>query len=548
MMPSTRTPLGLSRRGVLKGALLAAAASAVGPALAACSESGTSSSAGDTLVVALTSFGSESSVPWLIGGPEQGLWAQVYDKLIVLNKDTYALEPSLATSWEPSSDYTSWTVKIRPGVRFHENYGELTSTDVAYSIQQYTAKTATGSSTGTWLLNPPTSYDTRDATTVVLHFASPNWMVPDLLATGGQLNIVSKKYFDQVGVKAAASHPIGTGPYHFVSGRPGQEYAFAAVPNHWRKTPAFANLRVRLIPDASTSLLAVRAGEVDVAVVGSTFLKQASQANIRVLENQLGSPGWLIYPGLSKPGRPDYQPQFPWVGDANDPRSLANAKLVREALALAVNKQAIIDNVFFGHAKNSPFGFFVLPVFPFASNSWTPLPYDPARAKQLLAQAGYPNGFSIEMATSPLHPDGADLTQAISQDWQAIGVTTRLNNVPLQTLLSSMKARHNRMTVTYASPVATNPTSNLGLISTNILNLVANGAAIDDDIKRIESETDQTKRYALEHDLSQYLYDQHYGLMLPSRNATWVVSKKVGDWATLGFLNAPHNYEYITKA
>ena len=150
-----------------------------------------------------------------------------------------------------------------------------------------------------------------------MHFKSRQWIVPSLFSQYvGYQNVVSKKYVEAVGEQKAALHPIGTGPYRHVEGKQGDYHRFEAVPNHWRKTPAFKELVIRRIPEPATRMSGLRAGEIDIAQVFGDFLEQAQKAGLRIHENPNAAQYWVIMTGQTTPDREDYCPTLPVGGRA----------------------------------------------------------------------------------------------------------------------------------------------------------------------------------------------------------------------------------------
>src|SRR5206468_1581486 len=188
------------------------------------------------------------------------------------------------------------------------------------------------------------------------------WEVPsNFTQFVGYQNITSKKYIESVGEDKAALHPIGTGPYRHVEGKQGDYHRFEAVGNHWRKTPVYRELIVRRIPDPATRLAGLRSGEIDVGNVFGDYLDQARKAGLRIHEAQNAACHWVVLQGQTTPDREDYCPACPWAGDPKDPKSQENARKVRLALNLAVNKKTIVNALWKGMGSDSPFMYWYYP-------------------------------------------------------------------------------------------------------------------------------------------------------------------------------------------
>src|SRR5262249_26921053 len=134
------------------------------------------SAAGDRLVVAVGQWGTETPLAWRSTQAEKPLWDQVYDPLIMRDPRTFGYQPGLATEWKPSNEMRTWTFKLRSGVTFHEGYGEMTSEDVKYPVEQSFKPDAIGGS-AYFFRNHLDKIETPDKSTLVMRFKTPQWMV-----------------------------------------------------------------------------------------------------------------------------------------------------------------------------------------------------------------------------------------------------------------------------------------------------------------------------------------------------------------------------------
>src|SRR6266851_6599523 len=292
---------------------------------------------GDRLVVAVGQWGIETPFAWRSSQSEKTLWDCVHDPLIQRDPKTFSYRPGLATEWKPSNELRTWTFKLRQGVQFHEGFGELTAEDVKFTVEQHLKPDSQGGSAPFFRMHLD-RIETPDKHTVVMHFKNRVWEVPsNFTQFVGYQNITSKKYIESVVEDKAALHPIGTGPYRHVEGKQGDYHRLEAVPNHWRKTPAFRELVIRRIPEPATRLAGLRAGEIDIAQVFGDFLEQAQKAGLRIHETPNAAQYWVILTGQTTPDREDYCPACPWAGEPGNARSLDNGRKVRLALNLAVN-------------------------------------------------------------------------------------------------------------------------------------------------------------------------------------------------------------------
>jgi len=536
----------VDRRTFLKRAGGTALAIAGAPLLS----SSRAAAVGDKLVVAVGQWGIETPFAWRTTQSEKPLWDCLYDPLIQRDTKTWEYRPGLAAEWKPSREMRTWTFKLRSGVKFHESWGECTSEDVKFTVEQNMKPDASGGSSP-FFRRYLDRVETPDKLTVVMHFKERVWEVPSLFSQFvGYQNTVSKKYVETVGEEKAGLHPIGTGPYRHIEGRQGDYHRFEAVPNHWRKTPAFKELVIRRIPDPATRMAGMRAGEIDVAPVFGDYLDQAVKAGLKIHDVPSSACYWVILSGQTTPDREDYCPSCPWVGDWSDPKSRDNARKVRLALNLAVNKKAIINALWKGKGAETPFSYYYYPFHKGYSTDWKIPPYDPERAKKLLAEAGVGGGFEVRV--NPMLMvyalDGPDVMEAVALDWEKIGIKPK--RVPEAISTFGPKSRNRKTNKThwvYGSPPFDEPILawQRVIYSKGSFNLVCDGP-YDEDIDVVAREFDVERRAKLTHDLGQKLYDNYHGVMLGVKSVSWAVSKKVNSWESLAYTPLETNYEYIS--
>src|SRR5262250_1445447 len=190
----------IDRRAFLKGASTTAALLAGTPLLAASRASG----ADERLVVAVGQWGIETPFAWRSSQSEKTLWDCMYDPLIMRDPKTFEYRPGLATEWKPSNELKTWTFKLRPGVKFHEGWGELSAEDVKFTVEQNMKPDAGGGSSPFFRMQLD-RIETPDKLTVVMHFKSRVWEVPSLFTQFvGYQNVVPKKYLETAGEEKAA--------------------------------------------------------------------------------------------------------------------------------------------------------------------------------------------------------------------------------------------------------------------------------------------------------------------------------------------------------
>ena len=312
------------------------------------------------------------------------------------------LAPSLAESWSASEDALSYEFVLRQGVKFH-NGDPVTAEDVKFSFERYRGASAK------MLHDRVAAVETPDARHIRFKLKQP-W--PDFLTfyvtSTGAGWIVPKKYVEQVGEDSFKRAPVGAGPYKFVSFTPGQELVLEAFGQYWRKTPNVRRLVLRSIPDESTRLAALKRGEVDIVYSIRAELAEELQRTKGLTLKPAVNIGmyWLYFPD-------QWDAKSPW----HDPR-------VRRAATLAIDYPAINQAITLGHSRVT--GSIIPDTFEFYWKPPTPA-YDPAKARALLAQAGFPNGIDVTIyfGNGTMVNDKA-LMEAIGDMWSKVGIRAKL--------------------------------------------------------------------------------------------------------------------------
>ncbi len=276
--------------------------------------------------------------------------------------------PCLAESWSVSDDGLTYEFVLRDGVKFH-NGEPVTAEDVKFSFERYRGTAATQ------LKESVASVETPDARHVRFRLKRP-W--PDFLmfysSASGAGWIVPKKYVEQVGEQGFLDHPIGAGPYKFVSFDPGIELVLEAFEGYWRKTPSVKRIVMKSIPDESTRLAALKNGEVDIiySITGDLAQDLQKTPGLSLWHPVAQGTNWIYFPD-------QFDPKSPW----HDLR-------VRQAVNLAVDRDGMNKALYLGYCKVTD------SIIPYEYEYYWQPPaavYDPQKAKKLLAEAGYPNGF-----------------------------------------------------------------------------------------------------------------------------------------------------------
>ncbi|SRR6266568_3180777 len=412
------------------------------------------------------------------------------------------MTPSLAESWTMSKDGLTYEFVLRKGTRFH-NGDPVTPEDVKFSFERYK-----GSSAG--LLKAKVKEIQVAAPNKVRFVLKEPWeefmSFYGTSATGAGW-IVPKKYIEKVGEDAFKKAPVGAGPYRFVSVQPGVELVLEAFHDYWRKTPSVKRLVMRSINDESTRAAAVKTGEVDMAYLfgGAIAGDLRRTPGIKVVAPLVYGIYWL-----------DFLDQW-------DPKSPWRDQRVRMAANLAIDRQALNEAEMLGLGRLT--GSFVPPTFEYALHLKPPT-YDPKRAKQLLVEAGYPNGFDAGDLT-PL-PPYASLGEAVGGYLQAIGIRSRVRAMERATFLSTWREKKLTGLLIGATGAAGNAAARLEPFFTKG-GIYAYGTLpeIDDLFQRQAKETDRKQREAQLHQIQKIIADRALVAVLFQQGFIWGVGSRV---------------------
>ncbi|MDB5414890.1 MAG: transporter substrate-binding protein [Rubritepida sp.] len=351
------------------------------------------------------------------------LTGHVFDALV--GRDAQArLIPALAESWT-AVEPTVWEFRLRPNVTWHDGR-PLTADDIAFTIQR--VPNVQGSPGGfSGAVRSITRVEVVDALTIRLHSARPNPLLPNDIAS---VQVISR----HVGTDAnpadynSGRASIGTGPYRFVSYRPGEGAVFARNDAWWGPAQPWARVNFRFLPNDGSRSAAVLAGDVDLIdqVPGADLPRLRREPRLTIAETT-GVRLIYLQADFSRQGG-----DVPGVTDNNGerlPRNPFQDVRVRRALSIAIDRRALADRIMHGAAI--PTGQW-LPEGSYSHNPDVGVPaFDPAEARRLLAEAGYPQGFRVTLSTpNDRYPGDLSTSQAVAQFWTRIGVRTQIESLP----------------------------------------------------------------------------------------------------------------------
>ncbi len=404
-----------------------------------------------TLTVAVATFGNERWLPHLYVGAEDVVLKPMFENLLTRDPKTGELAPMLAERWKVADGGRTWTFYLRKGVQFHGGRGEMTAEDVKFTFATLAKDGSANSLAPEFRLIK--SMEVENPHTLTVRFEKP------FVVFGNKVNqglfasvafIQSKRHIETTKEDGAERHPVATGPWKFVEHVRGDRIVYEAVENHWRATPNFKRLVFVKVPEPSTRMAMLRAGSVDVIEIGGEYADELKSVGVRTL--LMPNVSWLyIILGGQWATKSTYDPKVPWAQPDAE-----RARKVRLALNLAVDKQAIMQRVL-GGLGTVMGSWLMYPADPWASDALKkPLPYDPAKAKALLAEAGYPNGFETTMNLTAWPGRGflPDVGEAVATYWEKIGIKVKRRPVDRAIFAADFRARaYSGVALAYASPL-----------------------------------------------------------------------------------------------
>jgi peptide/nickel transport system substrate-binding protein len=507
-------------------------ASRATPALAADKPTG-------DLRIGLAFLGAQRLIPWAevaSGGIKQHQLL-VYDHLVGCTDDgQLSARNGVAQHWEEAPDHLSWTFTLHQGIQFHDGTA-LTAEDVKFSIDSLFEPKAVAA-----LLGPTRAafeaVEIKDPHTVVIHLKQPAIFLPwnFSCAIGNEGMILPSKYFQQVGADGFAKAPIGSGPYKVVKNTIGSLTQLEALERHWAEgVPKFKTITFLLVPEESTRLAQLRTNEVDIIAVSRERVPEVKAAGFNVF-SKLNDQVVVVYM------------QQQW-----DPVPIAD-KRVRQALNLALDKEALMQFVFAGQgvpAVMYPIGSYGIAGG--ADASLKPYPYDPKKAKQLLAEAGYPNGFETRIysyVTADL-PELNRLAEAVADYLGKVGVKAKITPMDRAALSTKRQAK----TLSGDLLPWSTPNRSVAIQIATIINTLHHSKAqftstadppLDAMIERAMAATEVKEVERLVGEMHRYLYDNANNITIGEIHTNYATNKKIPAW-DLGRNLYDNNLRYVIR-
>lgn len=348
--------------------------------------------------------------PHFVGSTQEyGILKNVFEHLVWINHETGGFDPRLATSWEQIEPLT-WEFKLREGVTF-QNGEPFNAEAVKYTIER-TIDPEVGSNNRFPGAVSLESVEVVDDYTVRIHTEKP---APSMLTQLWILQIVPPEHYSTTPLEELARDPVGTGPYRLTEWVKDDHITFEAWDGYWGEQPAIKRIIYRPLPETSTRLAELETGGIDIAIDVSPDNLETVQS-IEEVEVRQVQTGRRVFFGMNVAVEP-----------------LDNAD-VRQALNYAIDWDAINRNVLNGIGQRMA----TYVTSPYENPALEPFPYDPQQAQELLAEAGYPDGFDVVLEVPVArYLKGEEISQAAAANLSDIGVNVEV--VPLEWSVYSQK-------------------------------------------------------------------------------------------------------------
>jgi peptide/nickel transport system substrate-binding protein len=498
------------------------------------------------LRVAMATFGNERWLPGASAGAEATAFHSILENLLTRDPATGDNVGELAETWEIRDGGLTWEFRLREGPQWHNGNGPVTADDVQFSFERFGAEDSSNGRAG--VFRKIGGYEIPDPQTIIVNFDVPEILFGGDLNSGipGTQYIYPKGYVEDVGDETADVAPIASGPYKLVNHDRGVRMDFEAVEGHWKLTPAFANMSFLKIVENSTRVAQLRAGTVDIIGIGVDFANELKAADVGIKS----VPGFAtvgITLGGQWPTKETYDPTVPWALPDAD-----KAYKVRKALALAIDKEAVVDVALGGLGQAN-----VSLPFYFQGEPWTlpefePIGYDPDQARALLAEAGYEGcwEFTINLVPWPGRAFLPAVGEAVATQWEA-NLGCEITRRPLDRAVFATDFRERTypgVAVPYAMPfVGREPWQLLRLNShmDGPVMLAYEDRVFSDYMDKLGATADFDTRVTLLQEMGRHMYSQLPRIELAEVFGLFGIGDTVKNWETAPGNGFIHNTSYV---
>jgi ABC-type transport system substrate-binding protein len=471
------------------------------------------------------------------------------------------LHGMLVKEWDVDPAGLVWNFRFQEGVPWHSTFGdwgEFSADDFIFSLENVTTEGSRHGSSGRIRRDffcEGCSLTKIDDYTIRLERPSVSVQITwdSYRNGGGSVAMISKNHVETNGEDQANFESVGTGSWRLVEAKTDNFRRVEAVADHWRKTPEFAEMTWTQFGEESTRLANFITGDLDTgqfSLESIAEIKQGPPPGVDYMVfpgqilwrfNQMGHNYYNDHEahlGDNPPvplGDPAFTCDIPYISCERDVNSeeWINARKVRRALSIAIDRQKLVNNLAFGEGE------------PWYVNYWTKshieqwgvddlvIPYDPEMAMQLLEEAGYPDGFELDMVVTD-RPPGSDVVgQAVATMWQIIGVEAVIKRLPYvayrPTLVNRTATEYHSYNNTPSSPEPLDWYS-LFHSTANGFNFGAQHPELEALLEKAAETPDERERFEVQSDIARWLFDQELAIPLFGENMVWPISSKLGRW------------------
>ena len=442
---------------------------------------------------------------------------------LVKKREDGRIYPALAKSWQFAKDGLSITFTLNEKARFH-NDEPVTAEDVRFSYERAKAPEMKYAGGGELrrLLNRIEVINDRQLT---FHFKAV-WA--SFLDRAIHLSIIPKRYTEKVGNEAFANKPIGAGPFRWVNGQQDIFFEVEAFEKHYRKVPNIKTLVFKNVQEHATRIAILKAGEADIGFIdwGSVgVVANDPQVKLQYLKHAYVRT--ISFFDLAYPHKPS---------PFHDIR-------VRNALSYAIDREAICKRILFNSSE--PWGDVLAPYHLGYDSSIKPDPYDPAKAKALLTEAGYPNGFETVLTCNEnTRPE----TEALSAGLRKVGIITKLN-VPEEGIWARLISEK-KLTGIGSMPGPwwagyVHPAASLSQLKKEYSWTFVTTDEQDDAVKKLDGLIDPKEIAAQARKVSQLYREQRTRINLWSKHIVYGLGPKIKYWESVPGWMYPSLFEYL---
>ena len=498
----------------------------------------------------------EENIPWLSDTSATNFQIRgIREALIDLDNATGELIPGLATSWEASADAKTWTFKLRRNIPFHDNWGTFTAEDVVPSFANVNREDSIVKNDFQRMrrIFGPDEVAVRNAIqivddyTVVFNMIAPDVDFDDVaLSRQGATLIYPAAQWEKEGAEGLSKTVIGTGPWKYAGRVLGSSISYTRVENHWRRVPEFSELKINFSKEPATRLAQLLTGEVQMATLPSSLYAQAQGRGMKVISSTLpGKGGFYLFGGQWDARDPLHDPKEPFL----------NVK-VREAVNRAINRKEIHANLFGGRVQpwlSYPFH----PAWPGYNPQWEKdfdrvYGYDPAKAKALLAEAGYSNGLKVKitMSAHQLLPQMGELGDALALYLKAVGIDVEQVEIEWANLLKNLRGQKTNGTILV---VPTSFRSSVVVVGAAMMpksSAIVTDPRIDERYNKVTNSVDPVERQRLMQEIGDLSFYEYWAAPVAYlANEIVIDPAKVKEWVfPAGNTGGFTHWEYAVPA